>query len=269
MKNRSHFVCCFLTVFCLLMFADRAARAEIFLMDFNTTDTGSYPGGSSAWNIYAAPSNINGGLIKDTSGFTAAGVTLSVTGTITDSGNGNTAVFNNATGGPAWVTTDGSLANTGAAGDYFYTSTAAGSHSFTMTLANLTRGNTISLDLWTSRVNSTGIGLFDYSVDGGATWNGFTVLAKDGSLATDGGWDTHDTTTQSFHLVNDGNNSARYMTTGDIVLPGTTLSFRTSNAGAWTAIGAARLIVPEPSATIMLLALACVAILRRQGITQR
>src|SRR5687767_6610038 len=61
--------------------------AQTYLLDFNTADPSGYPQGSSAWNIYAAPTDINGSVIKSTTGSTAAGLTLSKAGTMTDSAN--------------------------------------------------------------------------------------------------------------------------------------------------------------------------------------
>lgn len=244
-----------------------SASAATYLVDFNTTDGGSYPGGSSAWNIYATPADINGSAIHDTSSPTPTSVTLNKSGTIADSSNGGAAVFNNATGGPSWVTTDGSLTNTGAAGDYFFTSTSVNHESFTITFGGLSPNQIAYVDMWHSRVTATSEGLYEYSLDGGATWSGFTVLEKDGSASTGDGWVGNTTKTKGFQGIRDGNNNARYMHVGGLTLTGSTLLVRTTDtevAGSWSAIGAIRLtVIPEPSAAA-LMAIQALTLLRRR-----
>lgn len=241
--------------------------AETFLVDFNTTDSGSYPGGSNAWNIYTTPAEVNGSAIHNDYSLAPTSVTLNKSGTITDSGNGGAAVFNNASGGPSWVTTDGSLANTGAAGDYFFTSTNTNNESFTMIFSGLTPGEAANLDVWTSRVTATSEGFYEYSLDGGSSWSGFTVLEKDGSASTGDGWTGMNTQVKGFQGIRDGNNNARYMSVSNLLLTGSTLSVRTTDtegAGTWSAIGAIRLsVVPEPGTIGLALATMSGLALRR------
>jgi hypothetical protein len=228
--------------------------AQTYLLDFNTADTSGYPQGSSAWNIYAAPTDINGGLIKSTTGSTAAGLTLSKSGTMTDSANsGSVNVFGNTTGGPSWLTNNGTLGNTGAAGDYFYTSTNSTVDSFTMTVGGLTAGSAVTLDLWMSRSSGAGgDGFFDYSMDGGGSWTGFKVAEKSGVLSTDAYWSGNTTASTTYRAYTDGWVGARYMTSQSVVMTGTTLIFRATDAtttGGWTGIGAVQLqvsAIPEP-----------------------
>ena len=248
----------------------RSQAAQIYLLDFNshTGGTSAFPGGSSAWNSYETPGNINGSVIKDITGSTAAGITLQKTGSLTDSGNTGTAAFNNSTGGPSWVTTDGSLANTGAAADYFFTSTAGASHTFTLTLAGMTQGTQVSLDLWFSRANAAGNGFFDYSLDGGTTWTGFNVLEKNGAAATANSWGTNTTGEQMFRGQQDGNDAARYMNAGNLTIgSGGSLLIRSTDdaGGGWTGISAAQLtVIPEPASSGLICGALALAMIRRR-----
>ena len=232
--------------------------AQTYLLDFNTTDTSGYPQGASAWNIYATPADINGSAIKSTTGSTAAGLTLSKSGTMTDSTQGGTTgVFGNTTGGPSWLTNNGTLGNTSAAGDYFFTNTntSAVADSFTITVGGLVAGSTVSLDLWMSRASGQGgDGYFDYSLDGGASWQGFNVAEKNGALSTDVYWAGKITSSTIYRAYTDGWAAGRYMTSQSVVATGTTLLFRATDTGSgttWTGIGAVQLqvsAVPEPHA---------------------
>ncbi|WP_269540494.1 PEP-CTERM sorting domain-containing protein [Cerasicoccus fimbriatus] len=244
-----------------------SAQADVFLIDFNNVaNSNGYPGGASAWNAYTAPSGVNGSLISDTTGSTGMGLTLNHSGTMTDSTNGNANTFNNATGGPSWVTTDGSLANTAAAADYFFTSTSADTD-FTITFGNLTPGDTVDIDLWMSR-NSTSNseGFYEYSLDGGTSWFGLNVLEKDGTATSATYWVGNNTQTEVFRAVQDGNDAARYMNMGGLTVGGAgTLDVRVNDAssGGWAGLAAARLTVtpvPEPSTYAMLLGVAVLGI---------
>lgn len=244
-----------------------------YLMDFNshTGGTSSHPGGAAAWNIYAAPADISGGGIKDSTGSTAAGLTFNKSGTITDSNNTGALAFNNATGGPSWVTDDGALGNTGAAADYFYTSLTTGSQSFTMTFSGLASGSVVSLDLFFSRADAnSGNGFYSYSLDGGATWLGLNVLEKNGSLSTDARWASSNTLAAMFRGQEDGNNQARYMNASDLTIGASgTLQFKVQDdaGGGWAGINAARLtVIPEPSTAALLAGVACVATFRRRRV---
>ena len=252
--------------------ASLAHGAQVYLMDFNThTDaTSTHPGGAAAWNIYAAPADINNGLIKDTSGSTASGIRLNKSGTLADSGNTGAAAFDNPTGGPSWVTNDGSLADTGVAADYFFTSTSDASNLFTMTFSGLAGGTTVSLDLFFSRANATGNGFYSYSLDGGSTWVGLNVLEKNGALSTDSRWASSNTLATMFRGNEDGNDNGRYMATGEVLIgaPGT-IQFKVQDDAAtgWAGISAARLtVIPEPSTAALLAGVAGFATLRRRRV---
>lgn len=249
-------------------------QGQVFLIDFNdTANANGYPGGASAWNAYDDPSDVTGASIQDSTGSSALGVTLSYSGTMTNSNNGNANTFNNASGGPSWVTTDGSLNNTAAAADYFFTSINADTD-FTVTLGNLNEGDTVNLDLWMSRVSSSGsLGFYEYSLDGGSTWSGFNVLNKDGTPATARSWDTNTTQSQTFLAEIDGNDNARYMNVGALTVGelGTVdVRVNDTSSGNWAGLGAMRMTltpVPEPATYAMLLSIAVLGIVyvrRRQ-----
>lgn len=227
-----------------------------YLVDLNTTAEAAggvyadHPGGAAAWNIYATPGDIDGSAIADTTGSRATGIFLDISGTVTDSTTKVTDIFNNPTGGPAWVTTDGELKNAAAAADYFYTRVnEEGIQSFTLTFGNLKPGNHASIDVWFSRVNG-GSGLYDYSLDSGKTWLPFTVLEKDGAISTTDGWDGKNTATRRFSGITDGNRKARYMNASGVVLTGPALQIRVTDdsedKGCWSAISAVRLQIQEP-----------------------
>ncbi|WFB37843.1 PEP-CTERM sorting domain-containing protein [Kiritimatiellota bacterium B12222] len=270
----------FLLAVSLSVFAADFTQAQTFLLDLNdkadtgdgNTYSGGYPGGPSAWNQYATPADMQGVALADSSGSTSAGLEISWEGTMKDSSNGNSNTFNNSTGGPSWVTTDGSLANTGAAADYFFTSTGNKTY-FTITFDNLTLGDEVSIDLWFSRVGeSNARGYYEYSLDNGSNWNGFTVLEKDGSLSTTDGWDTnttHSVTGEAWEAGRDGNNQGRYMNASSLIIGSSeSLQVKVSDpvAGNWSSLGAARLtVIPEPSS----IALVTIAFLGLLGFTRK
>ncbi len=226
----------------------------IYLLDFNdTADAGGYVGGVGAWNTYADPNNIMGGVIADTLGSTAAGITLSHLGA-TNSGNGNANTLNNPTGGASWVTMDGALANTAAAADYFWTGGfTADTNTFSLTLGSLVPGSTASLDLWFSRVADSTNGKFEYSLDGGGSWSGFTVLERDGTPSTADGWDLADTQTANFAGERDGNNASRYMNADAITIGGPgTVDIRVTNGTNWVGLAAIRLTITPTDADVMI-----------------
>ena len=257
-------------LFCASALLMGTAQAQtVYLLDFNTTSSDSLPGGASAWNQFAAPSNVTG-IIADTNGSTAGGITVSQTG-MNYSGASGADVFNNPTGGPSWVTTDGSLGDTGAAADGFFTA-VNGINSMELTFSGLNAGSVVSLDLWASRDASnpsTVTGYYSYSLDGGTTWQGFNVLEKDGTASTANGWDTNDTLSQVFGAETDAFDNARYMNIDNIVLTGDSLIVRAEDPAdkRFVMLNAARLtIIPEPSTYAIafgLLAL-CGAMLRRR-----
>lgn len=233
------------------------ASALTLLIDLNTNAGSPLPPGNT-WNSYATPADITGATLLDSSGSTT-GITFNKTGTITDNtSNGGLAIFNpnqpGVEGLPSWVTT---TTEAGAAADNFFTSNSgAVAHTFTLTFGDLTPGHTFSLDLLASRNSGSALGFFEYSLDGGTTWTGFTVLNADGTPATTDGWDTATTVDQFFNLQTQGFQLHRYMNASDITLTGTTLDVRTRDANAlgptFSAMNALRLeIIPEPSALLL------------------
>lgn len=244
--------------------------ATTLLLDFNTTEGVGAVGGT--WNAYATPANINGSALLN-SGGTTTGVTLSVSGTISDNANTGTAVFDNNAVGlvglPAWVT---SATDNGASGDNFFTSnTGAVQHSFTLTFGGLTAGDSFSLDMLASRNSGSGRGFFEYSLDGGNTWAGFKVMNPDGTAATAAGWSGNDTQSQVFSLQSDGFTAHRYLNVSNVTLTGTTLAVRVMDGDAvattFNALNAARLTitaVPEPGRCLILLPGLLAAFLRRR-----
>lgn len=235
----------------------QANAAVTYLVDLNTNSNLPAGGAGGTWNAYAAPSNITGATLVDSTNALSP-VTLSVAAlsTITDNTtNFGTVVFdpNQAghVGEPAWVSND-------AAGDNFFTNnsttTAA---SFTLTFGGLTAGSTVSIDLLASRNSSSARGFFEYSVDGGATWLGFNVLNGDGTAAATDGWNTLNTQGQAFNLQSQGYVLHRYMNISGVTLPGTTLSVRTTdadgNTSTFSALNAMQVVVevPEPGAGLL------------------
>lgn len=230
--------------------------AAIYLVDFNQQASGTHPGGVAEWNVYANPGAISGGtLLHDTTGDTSGVVIMDYSGTMSDSSN---AASNN--NGPSWVYTTG---NTGAAGDYFFTSTLTGSQIFTVTL-NLHEGDVAALDLFASRNSGVAHGRYSYSTDGGSSWTGFNVLQEDGSPETLAGWDTLTTLDQAFHNQTDGWNQGRSMNATGITIGALgTLQIRVQDAtsinGDYTVLNAFRLtldsqfVLPEPSSLGLLL----------------
>jgi hypothetical protein len=237
-----------------------AANAETFLVDLNTTESGTYPGGSSAWNAFAAPVDVNGSALNNSSGLSTSGITLSYTGTMQDSTrNASTATLTNPGLAPSWV---GNATDTAASSDYFWTSNSVADASFTLTFGGLNTGDKVSLDLWTSRDDTPSGGNYEYSLDSGATWFGFNVLKSDGSAETAAGWDSEDTQSQLFNNQSDGNVAGRYMNVGDVTIGASkTLSVRVSDpdgatAGYYAVASAMQLVViPEPSTSAAILGL--------------
>lgn len=230
-------------------------QAGTYLIDLNTTAEAAggvyaeHPGGASAWNIYATPADIDGNAISDTTGSKKTGIFLDITGTVTDSATKATDIFNNTTGGPAWVTGDGELKTAAAAADYFYTRVnEEGIQSFTLTFGNLKPRNRVSIDVWFSR-GRAGSGRYDYSLNNGRIWFPFTVLEKNGTVSTTGGWNAKSTVTRPFSGSTDGNKEARYMNASDVLLTGPSLQIRVMDSSeskhCWSAISAVRLQVSE------------------------
>ena len=113
-----------------------------------------------------------------------------------------------------------------------------------------------------ARNSGSALGLFDYSLDGGATWAGFRVFNGDGTLALTNGWDTNTTALaggQVFNIQTQGYQLHRYMNASDVTLTGSTLHVRTTDGNTtgstFSAINAVRLtVVPEPASAMLLLA---------------
>jgi hypothetical protein len=232
------------------------ANAETFLVDFNTTEAGTYPSGS--WNTFAAPGDVNGSVISNSSGFNTSGITLSYSGTMQDSSRyAITGTLTNPELSPSWV---GNATDTAASSDYFWTSNSEADASFTLTFGGFDVGDQVSLDLWASRDDAPSGGNYEYSLDDGLTWFGFNVLKSDGSAETADDWSLNDTKSQVFNNKSDGNDEGRYMNVGDLTIGASeTLSVRVSDpdgatAGYYTVASAVRLVViPEPSASAVLL----------------
>lgn len=243
------------------------AASATFLVDFNAVSTGGGYPGSDTWNTFAEPSDIvSDGSLLDTSG-AGSSLTLSYAGTLLASGNGGAAVYDSGEA-PSWVAVSGKTS----AADYFYTDTNSGSQaSFTMTFSGLTAGAQVSLDLWTSRVSSTsGVGFYEYSLDGGASWLGLTVLENTGVAASTDGWDTNTTVTKAYQAKSDGNDAGRYMSSQSVALSDGTDSLllrATDSGGGWVSLGAVRLtVIPEPGTYALLaglLAMFALAVRRR------
>lgn len=261
---------CLLSVVGMFTGLASTSVAETFLIDLNTTSSPTTPTVGGTWNVYAAPADVNGGILKNATGANTT-ATLSISGTFSDSTNGGSAVFNNTSPDslPSWAT---SSTDNGASGDYFYTNTSATADSFTLTIANLTPGNTFSLDLLASRQDANASGLYEYSLNGGTTWSGFTVLNSNGTLATTDGWNTNNTQTQAFHNSAQGFSLHRYMNASGGTLTGSTLQIRTTDStlgttgtGTYSVINAVRVtVVPEPSTmAFMVLGLTALASRRR------
>lgn len=247
------------------------ASATVFLIDLNENAGSPLPSGQT-WNTYAAPTNITGATILNSTGQSSS-VTFSVTGTITDNtANFGTAVFDPNQSGvvnlPSWVAAGGA---NGAAGDNFFTNnsttTAA---SYTLTFGGLTAGDVVSIDLLASRNSGSALGFFDYSLDGGSTWTGFRVLNADGSVAMTNGWDTNNTQSQVFGLQSQGFTLHRYMNAADLTLTGSSLKIRTTDANdttsTFSAINAIQVTVtPEPTTgALLMMAMACLGCRRRR-----
>ncbi|WP_309380858.1 PEP-CTERM sorting domain-containing protein [Cerasicoccus frondis] len=236
------------------------AQTSAYLFDFNTTQSGSYPD-ASTWNIYAEPGDISG-AVSDTSGDSSAGVILGFSGDFIDSTG--TGLYND--NGPAW--TDANAP----AGDFFWTGTNLSSVSeFTLSLTGLSQGSMIALDIFASRNSGNALlGFYEYSIDNGASWNGFTVLDNTGSAVTTDGWGVNTTQTQEFDLDNDGFEIGRYMNIANVSI-GSAESIQVrvtkpANTSSYVGINSMQFMVsiPEPStyALIFGLLLGGMAILR-------
>ena len=247
--------------------------AAVYLVDLNTQNaTGGAAAGSGGvngtWNRYAAPTNLTGTLVDSTGA--GSSITIGRSGTITDSGFGNgaapdTIVFNNnvPNSQPAWAT---SSTDNRSSGDYFFTSTGADFASYTVNFGGLTPGTSVSIDVLASRNDGLVKGFYDYSLDGGATFTGFTVLNSDGTPTAG----RADSKTAQFDAQADGFNNHRYLNFTGTTLPGSTLLVRVTDAqnvvNAFAVINAIRVItpVPEPTTASGLLVLGGLASLRRR-----
>jgi hypothetical protein len=232
------------------------ARAEVILIDFSASLGSGGPGGT--WNVYAQPTNINGSPVVDSTN-TATAITTSITGQWTNSGNsGTTNAFDNNAAGlaglPAWAT---STTQNNASGDLFYTSNGSDGniHQGILTFSNLPVGYTFTLDVLASRNTGAADGFYDFSLNGGGSYTGFTVLNGDGTVLTG----RANTQAVAFDNLVDGYQNHRYMSSSGI-LTGSTLAFRMtdiSNAnGNFASVNAMRLTVtaiPEPGSVCLLL----------------
>lgn len=216
------------------------ASGAVYLVDFNDNGAGTLP---ANWNEYASAADVTGTLVDDGGGSSV--FTISQTGMQTSSGSG----YFNAGSAPGWVPA-------AAGNDYFWTgSNSTNTESFTVSFTGLTVGDSVSLDLFASR-DSTGesSGFYEYSLDGGASWLGFSVLKNDGTPEDDVSWDGIDTANQEFHVENDGYVLGRYMNISDVELTGTSLQVRVrESATNFAGLNAMRLtVVPEPGSSLLL-----------------
>lgn len=257
-------------------------HAVTFLVDMGineaslpTPSAGLPPG---TWNSYSSSTVKNSSNLKTSTNVTTT-VSFIGTGTI-NAGTAGLGTFDNTTvpAGLAWAATSASTGNqNGAAGDWLYTSNsnipADLNFSYTLAFAGLTAGNTFSLDMLSSRNTGDSVGFYEYSLDNGSSWSGFTVYNGDGTLATTAGWDTKNTQTQAFSSVGQGYALQRYMNVSNITLTGTTLQVRardnpntTGTAGSnYAGINATRLtVVPEPTHTALLCISSLGFVLRRR-----
>jgi hypothetical protein len=237
------------------------ANAETFLVDFNDADSGTYPG-SSTWNAYADPADVDGSTLSNSSGSDVTGITLSYTGTMQVSGTSGTGALADSADAPAWV---GSSTATAASSDYFWTDNkeadADSPASFTLQFAGFDEGDQVSLDLWASRNAVNAEGNYEYSYNG-IDWFGFNVLQQDGSAETAAGWDTNTTQSQVFDNDLDGSDEGRYMNVGDLTITDTeSLYIKVtdpvgSNVGIYAVLSGMQLVViPEPSTSAALIGL--------------
>ncbi|WP_166442628.1 PEP-CTERM sorting domain-containing protein [Phragmitibacter flavus] len=234
------------------------------LVDFSDALGSGGPGGT--WNTVATPAAITAGVGLLDVGGVATGISVSRTaGNLIESSNTGPLVFVHDSGVyaglPAWAA---STSNNLAAGDIFYTDNGTVQGTATLTFTGLTVGNVLSMDILSSRnAASASGGFFEYSLDGGTTWAGFSVLDANGVLETDNGWGLGVTTVQggkSFNSFTDGFSEHRYLNVAGVVLTGTTLQLRLWDAnltsGHFTALNALRLevgAVPEPGIGFLLL----------------
>jgi hypothetical protein len=238
-----------------ILIAQAATASTIYLVDFNTVTSGTYP--SSNWNTYGYDAGNNvviGGTLTDSTGASSS-VGIGYSGTLTKSDNYGTAVYDTSEA-PAWVANGSD--DVAAAADYFYTDTNDDTASFTINLSGLTAGSEVSLDVWTSRANTnSGVGFYEYSLDG-SNWFGLTVLNSDGTASSERDWDENTTITQSFKSDVDANDQGLYMSTQVVTLTGSTLQFRGTDSGTnWASVGAMQLTVVPESGTYALLAGIC------------
>lgn len=231
-----------------------ADASVVVLLDFNNINGSGGPNGT--WNSYAAPGNVNGGILKDSGGANTPYTATLAAGASDSSNAGTDVVFHNTIPDslPAWATSGD---NNDASGDYFFTNNAAGVHTLTLTFGGFTPGDRVSVDLLASRneANQPG-GLYEYSLNG-STYAGFSVLNSDGTPAMTDGWDTFNTQTKAYNNETQGYNLHRYMNVSDVTLTGPTLTVRvtdsslndTSINASYAVLNAVRLtVVPEPSA---------------------
>jgi hypothetical protein len=248
------------------------AATTTVLVELSETLAGDGPGGT--WNKFAAQGNITGGTLVNPSGGATA-ITLAYAGTLNNSGNAGTAnAYDNtsAVGNPSWVAT---TTNNLVAGDLFFTDNGTGGPGgigqVTFTFGGLAAGQTVSLDFLGARNTTAADGFYEFSIDGGATFQGLNVLSPDGTPAG-GTWTGFNTQTKSFDNLADGYTAHRYMNVSDVALTGTTLQLRArdidTTSGNFAAMNAMRLTVtdavPEPAAASLLAAAGGAMVARRR-----
>ncbi|MDQ8208894.1 PEP-CTERM sorting domain-containing protein [Coraliomargarita sp. SDUM461003] len=242
--------------------ASSAFASTTYNIDFNDTDSSG--SSTETWNTYNEHTDLVSGTTLVDSQNNSSSVFITATGDILTSSGNN---LSNPATRPAWLPEF-------AADDFFWTGNDTGNNelSFTTSFGGLTTGNTLSLDLFAARESSLVLEAnYEYSLDGGSTWSGFTVLESDGSAATTDGWNSNDTQSQLFNLdENGGYEDGRYLSISNIVLTGSTFDVKVTVPGAanYAGINAMKLtIIPEPGSYALmlgLLALGAQALRRRR-----
>lgn len=262
-----------LSTFAFTVFAVSTCAADTYLLEFanvvsDNVVAGNGPGGT--WNVYSASSGVNGGTLLNSLGAPSS-ITLGYTGTLNASGNaGRSLTYDNtsAIGNPSWVATP---TNNAAAGDLFFTDNGAGAvGQVVFTLQGFTPGNLLSLDILGSRNVTNADGFYEYSLDGGTSYFGLSMMNPDGSPTLVDGWSTENSKTKAYDNQTDGYNNHRYLNISEVALLSSGLRIRITDvdatSGNFAAINAMRVtVVPEPSSVLLMGAAGLVFLRRRRS----
>ena len=240
-----------------------AFASTTFNIDFNDIDSSG--SSTETWNTYGAHTDLVSSTTLVDSQNNSSSIFITATGNILTSSGTN---LSNPANRPAWLAEF-------ASDDFFWTDNDTGNTelSFTTSFGGLTTGNTLSLDLFAARASGLVLEAnYEYSLDGGGTWLGFTVLENDGTAATTDGWNVNDTQSQLFNLdENGGYEDGRYLNVSNILLTGSTFDIKVTVPGAanYAGINAMKLtVIPEPGSYALmlgLLALGAQALRRRRA----